>query len=368
MTRSDRGMLFNSISFALFLPIVFVLFWLLPHRYQWLVLLAASYYFYMSWSVKYVTLILIVTIVSYIGARGMERTENSVLRKLLLWIVLVASLGILFAFKYWNFTVDFLEQIFRLFSIPLHPITLNLLLPVGISFYTFQTLSYVIDVYKGEVKAERHFGKYATFISFFPQLVAGPIERTNNLLPQILEEHRFDYRQASYGLKRMAWGFFKKMVIADNLAIFADRVFADVYAFQGFSLFAAAIFFTFQIYCDFSGYSDIAIGTADLFGIRLMQNFKSPYFASSLREFWKRWHISLSSWFQDYVYIPLGGNRAGKVRTYLNVMITFLVSGLWHGAAWHYIVWGGGTWALSNFRGYDISNNKKKIILFEQRN
>ena len=250
-------------------------------------------------------------------------------------------MGILFVFKYFNFFSESFVNFAKIFSIQLHPVTLKLLLPVGISFYTFQTLSYVIDVYKGNVKAEKHFGIYATFISFFPQLVAGPIERTNNLLPQIKAKHEFNYDQATYGLKLMAWGFFKKLVIADNLAIYSDKVFNNVYDFKGFALILAAFFFTIQIYCDFSGYSDIARGTAKLFGIELMENFKCPYFSSSIREFWSRWHISLSTWFRDYVYIPLGGNRVGKVRHYFNLMITFMISGLWHGANWTFVIWGG---------------------------
>ena len=250
-------------------------------------------------------------------------------------------MGILFVFKYFNFFSESFVDFAKIFSIQLHPVTLKLLLPVGISFYTFQTLSYVIDVYKGNVKAEKHFGIYATFISFFPQLVAGPIERTNNLLPQIKAKHEFNYEQATYGLKLMAWGFFKKLVIADNLAIYSDKVFNNVYDFKGFALILAAFFFTIQIYCDFSGYSDIARGTAKLFGIELMENFKCPYFSSSIREFWSRWHISLSTWFRDYVYIPLGGNRVGKIRHYFNLMITFMISGLWHGANWTFVIWGG---------------------------
>ena len=250
-------------------------------------------------------------------------------------------MGILFVFKYFNFFSESFVNFAKIFSIQLHPVTLKLLLPVGISFYTFQTLSYVIDVYKGNVKAEKHFGIYATFISFFPQLVAGPIERTNNLLPQIKAKHEFNYEQATYGLKLMAWGFFKKLVIADNLAIYSDKVFNNVYDFKGFALILAAFFFTIQIYCDFSGYSDIARGTAKLFGIELMENFKCPYFSSSIREFWSRWHISLSTWFRDYVYIPLGGNRVGKFRHYFNLMITFMISGLWHGANWTFVIWGG---------------------------
>jgi D-alanyl-lipoteichoic acid acyltransferase DltB (MBOAT superfamily) len=226
----------------------------------------------------------------------------------------------------------------------LDPLTVSFLLPVGISFYTFQTLSYVVDVYKGDIEAEHHFGYYATFISFFPQLVAGPIERTRNLLPQIKCRHRFDYEKATYGLKLMAWGYFKKLVIADVVATYTGKIFDNPISFNGengFSFCIAAVFFSFQIYCDFSGYSDIAVGTAKLLGIDLMTNFKSPYFSQSIREFWNRWHISLSTWFRDYVYIPLGGNRVGKARHAFNLLVTFLVSGLWHGASWSFVVWGG---------------------------
>lgn len=297
----------------------------------------------MSWNAKYVVLILFTTIVSYLAAILIEYRKNVTCTppKITLILTLTACLGILFVFKYFNFFSESFVNFAKIFSIQLHPVTLKLLLPVGISFYTFQTLSYVIDVYKGNVKAEKHFGIYATFISFFPQLVAGPIERTNNLLPQIKAKHEFNYEQATYGLKLMAWGFFKKLVIADNLAIYSDKVFNNVYDFKGFALILAAFFFTIQIYCDFSGYSDIARGTAKLFGIELMENFKCPYFSSSIREFWSRWHISLSTWFRDYVYIPLGGNRVGKFRHYFNLMITFMISGLWHGANWTFVIWGG---------------------------
>ena len=229
---------------------------------------------------------------------------------------------------------------------------LNVISPVGISFYTFQTLSYVIDVYKVDVKAEKHFGYYATFISFFPQLVAGPIERTKNLLPQIKSAHVFNYEQATYGLKLMAWGFFKKLVIADTLSSPVKLVFDNPQEVQGFALILASFFFTIQIYCDFSGYSDIAIGTAKLFGIDLMTNFKNPYLSKSIKEFWSRWHISLSTWFRDYVYIPLGGNRVGHIRHNINLMITFLVSGLWHGANWTFVTWGD-TWPCANIRKHN---------------
>ena len=258
-----------------------------------------------------------------------------------MWLAVGASLFVLFFFKYLDFAQNTLIRVLNSFAIQLHPLTLKILLPVGISFYTFQTLSYVIDVYKGEVEPERNFFKYATFVSFFPQLVAGPIERTRNLLPQIDCEHTFTYEKASYGIKLMAWGFFKKIVIADNLGVMVDVVFNHPDEYQGFSFALAVLFFTIQIYCDFSGYSDIAIGTAKLFDIDLMTNFKSPYFSASIQEFWRRWHISLSGWFRDYVYIPLGGSRVSRIRHYVNLCVTFLLSGLWHGAAFTYIVWGG---------------------------
>ena len=334
-------MLFNSLAFAVFLPIVFFLYWALPQKYRWIVLLISSYYFYMSWNVKYVVLILFTTAISYTGAVLMEKYEQKYVKRMLMVVAVAASLLVLFLFKYFDFAQNTLVRILQSFAIELHPVTLSLMLPVGISFYTFQTLSYVIDVYKGEVKAEHNFLKYAAFISFFPQLVAGPIERTKNLLPQIDCEHHFTYEKGSYGMKLMAWGFFKKLVIADNLAVCVDQVFDDVSEYHGFALVLAVLFFTLQIYCDFSGYSDIAIGTAKLFDIDLMTNFKSPYFSASIKEFWRRWHISLSSWFRDYIYIPMGGNRVSKLRNMWNVLVTFTLSGLWHGAAFTYIVWGG---------------------------
>lgn len=335
-------MLFNSLSFAVFLPIVCLLFWLVPQRKRWIVLLLSSYYFYMSWNVKYVVLILFTTVVSYVTAILIEKAEKKKAKLILALAAVVASLSVLFVFKYFNFAFATLVRVCNMISIPLQSFTLQLMLPVGISFYTFQTLSYVLDVYYGKVAAEKHFGKYATFISFFPQLVAGPIERTDHLLTQINQkEYKFRYDNASYGLKLMAWGFFKKLVIADNLAVYVDQIFEDVHYYHGFCMVLAILFFTLQIYCDFSGYSDIAIGCARLFDVELMTNFKSPYFSNSIREFWTRWHISLSTWFRDYVYIPLGGNRVSKFRNCVNVMVTFLVSGLWHGAAFTYVIWGG---------------------------
>ena len=334
-------MLFNSISFAIFLPIVFSLYWIMPHRFRWGILLIASYFFYMSWNPKYATLILSTTLVSYLAAILIEKKKSRISRKIIIIGSTFFCLGILFFFKYFNFFEETAFAIANLFSIRLHPVTLDLLLPVGISFYTFQTMSYVFDVYKGVAKAERHFGVYATFISFFPQLVAGPIERANNLLPQIRSEKKFDYDLAIYGTRQILWGLFKKIAVADVVAMYVDAAYADLTACSSFDLCIAIFFFTIQIYCDFSGYSDIAIGTAKLFGINLMKNFNSPYFSTSIQEFWSRWHISLSTWFKDYVYITLGGNRCTKLRRYVNITITFLTSGLWHGANWTFVLWGG---------------------------
>lgn len=334
-------MLFNSLAFAIFLPIVFILYWAFPHKYRWIILLVASYYFYMSWNVKYVVLILLTTFVSYICGILVEKTDKKSMK--IFWMVsaLVVCLGVLFFFKYFNFISESVAAICNSIAIPMQPITLNLVLPVGISFYTFQSLSYVIDVYKKDVKAEKHFGKYALFVSFFPQLVAGPIERTSNLMPQLLEEQHFDLKEASYGLRQMLLGFIKKLIIADSLSRYADIVFDNVHYYFGLTFIVAAILFTFQIYCDFSGYSDIAIGTSKLLGIKLMTNFSSPYYATSIKDFWGRWHISLSTWFRDYIYIPMGGNRCSKLKNARNLMVTFLVSGLWHGANWTFVIWGG---------------------------
>lgn len=333
-------MLFNSLAFAVFLPIVFILYWALPHKYRYILLFLASYYFYMSWNVKYVALILFTTFVSYASGLLLKETSFQKKKTILLGLTLVASLGVLFFFKYSNLFLGTLGAICERFAISLHPATLQFMLPVGISFYTFQTLGYVIDVYRERVEPERNFIRYAAFIAFFPQLVAGPIERTENLLPQIGKEQFFSYEKASYGLKLMAWGFFKKLVIADTVGIYVDQVYSESHYFNGFSLFLATLFFAIQIYCDFSGYSDIAIGCAKLFGIDLMTNFKSPYFARSLKEFWSRWHISLSTWFRDYVYIPLGGNRVSSVKKHWNLIVTFLASGLWHGANYTFLLWG----------------------------
>lgn len=329
-------MLFNSMTYAIFLPLVFILYWCIPSKFRWILLLCASYYFYMSWNPKYVLLIAFTTVVSYLCALALEKVSSQKLRKIIVVNALVLCLGVLFIFKYYNFTLGTISH-FASFK----PKYLNFVLPVGISFYTFQTLSYVIDVYRKEIKAEKHFGIYATFVSFFPQLVAGPIERSGNLLPQIKEKHVFDIDKTRYGIWLIVWGLFKKVIVADNLAVYVDQVYGNVYGYSGFSLVLATLFFTVQIYCDFSGYSDIARGSANLFGIDLMVNFKCPYFSESVKDFWSRWHISLSTWFRDYLYIPLGGNRVGTMRNCFNILITFLVSGLWHGASWNFVIWGG---------------------------
>jgi D-alanyl-lipoteichoic acid acyltransferase DltB (MBOAT superfamily) len=293
----------------------------------------------MYWNVKYVFLILFTTATSYICAILIEKTPDRKKKKLVMLLGVALGLVVLFFFKYFNFFSVSAVNLLNLFA-PVNKVTINVLLPVGISFYTFQTLSYVIDVYKREIAAEKHFGKYAVFVSFFPQLVAGPIERSRNLLPEVKKRHVFNYENAVLGMKLMTWGFFKKLVIADNMAPFVDTVYNNVSVYSGFVLIVATIFFAFQIYCDFSGYSDIAIGVAKLFDVKLMINFKNPYFSASLREFWSRWHISLSTWFRDYVYIPLGGNRVSPARKKINLMVTFLASGLWHGANWTFVLWG----------------------------
>jgi len=333
-------MLFNSIHFILFLPVVVIIYFSLPYRYRWVLLLIASYYFYMAWRPEYVFLIVFSTLVDYFVAIKMSKVDDKQKRKKYLIMSLVINLGLLFLFKYFNFFSDSTRLLLNNFNIFYNLPSFKLLLPVGISFYTFQTLSYTIDVCKGKRKPEKHLGIFALYVSFFPQLVAGPIERSTSLLPQFYKKYDFDYDRVASGLCQMLWGFFKKIVIADNIANLVNLVFSSPENFQGIHFIIATILFAFQIYCDFSGYSDIAIGTARIMGFELMRNFNRPYFAKSISDFWNRWHISLSTWFRDYLYIPLGGNRVNKFRMYLNLMITFVISGLWHGANWTFVVWG----------------------------
>jgi len=333
-------MLFNSLQFAIFLPIVFIIYWALPHKFRWILLWIASYYFYMSWNAKYVFLIFGTTFISYVAGLLLEKQQSVKKKNWIVFFTTLVCMGALFFFKYFNFFFDTIGLILSKFAIQMNPVTIKVLLPVGISFYTFQTLAYVIDVYRGKIEAEHHFGYYAAFISFFPQLVAGPIERSSNLLPQIKSEQHFDYNKATYGMKLMAWGFFKKLCIADVLAVYIDAIFKQLGNYSGFVFMLVGVLFAIQIYCDFSGYSDIAIGCAKLMGINLMTNFKSPFFTNTINDFWRNWHISLSTWFKDYIYIPLGGSRKGKVRHCLNILITFAFSGLWHGANLTYVLWG----------------------------
>jgi len=333
-------MLFNSIEFLIFFPAVVILYFAIPHRFRWGLLLAASYYFYMSWKPEYLILILVSTLIDYYTGLQMGKATTRAGRTKFLLLSLVTNLGLLFAFKYFNFFNDSARAIFNQLNIFYNVPEFQVLLPVGISFYTFQTLSYAIDVYRGQKEPETHLGIFALYVAFFPQLVAGPIERSTQLLPQFYQPQQFDYRRVSDGLKLMMWGFFKKVVIADRLAIYVDQVYSNPGDYQGLPLIIATYFFAFQIYCDFSGYSDIAIGGAQVMGYRLMDNFKQPYFAKSIAEFWRRWHISLSTWFRDYLYIPLGGNRVATWRWHVNLLAVFLISGLWHGANWTFVVWG----------------------------
>jgi len=333
-------MLFNSLHFLIFFPIILILYFCTPHKYRWMILLAGSYYFYMSWKAEYIILIMISTLVDYIAGIQIDKAITKKKKKIFLGLSLATNLGLLFAFKYFNFFSDSVRALLSQFAIPLDPITLKVLLPVGISFYTFQTLSYTIDVYRGKIKPEKHLGIFAVYVSFFPQLVAGPILRAHDFLPQFYIEHKFEYVKAVSGARLMLWGFFKKLVIADGVAITANIVFNNPGDYSGPYLILATVFFAIQIYCDFSGYSDIAIGAARMMGFDIMQNFRAPYLSKSIGEFWKRWHISLSSWFKDYVYIPLGGNRVKVGRWYINILIVFIVSGLWHGAAFGFLIWG----------------------------
>jgi D-alanyl-lipoteichoic acid acyltransferase DltB (MBOAT superfamily) len=336
-------MLFNSIDFAIFLPVVFFLYWFVTNkniRIQNLLLVIASYLFYGWWDWRFLALILFSTIVDYLVGLGLGKEKNQSKRKYLLYISIIVNLGFLGFFKYYNFFLENLISAFTFFGSPLEVRTLNIILPVGISFYTFQTLSYSIDVYRGQLKPTRDFIAFSAFVSFFPQLVAGPIERATHLLPQFYTKRKFEYNKAVDGMRQILWGLFKKVVIADNCAEFANIIFNNSSEYSGSTLVLGAIFFTFQIYGDFSGYSDIAIGTSRLFGFDLMQNFNFPYFSRDIAEFWRRWHISLSTWFRDYVYIPLGGSRGGTWMKIRNTFLIFLISGFWHGANWTFIIWG----------------------------
>ena len=335
-------MLFNSIDFAIFLPLVFGAFWLLPNRSDWQngTLLLASLVFYGWWDYRFLSLILFSTIVDFTIGQQIQRTNAQGKRKMLLGISLFTNLGLLGFFKYFNFFQNSFIQAFTFFGHDLEGFSLTIILPVGISFYTFQTLSYTIDVYRKEMTPVRKFIDFATFVTFFPQLVAGPIERAKKIIPQLQASRVFDYQQAKSGLHLIIFGLFRKIVIADNLGIYVDRIWQYPNAITPYMVVLASVFFSVQIYMDFSGYSRIARGVAQLFGIKLMVNFNYPYKSTSFSEFWSRWHISLSTWFRDYLYIPLGGNRRGPKRTLINLCLVFTISGLWHGADWSFVLWG----------------------------
>jgi len=334
-------MLFNSFHFLAFFAIVTATYYALPSRYRWILLLVASYYFYMCWNIPFTGLLMATTLLDYAAARLIETTTSISLKRTLLLTSLCLNLGVLFTFKYANFALGSLESLFHAAGSPVQFGSLALILPLGISFYTFQSISYVVDVYRGETAAERHLGYYATYIIFFPQLVAGPIERCGNLLPQFRWDKHFRFEDVRAGLQLMLWGILKKMLVADTAAAAVNEIFRHPRDFSGPAVFFGAWLFGIQVYCDFSGYSDVARGSARVLGFRLMENFRRPFFARSMAEFWSRWHLSLTSWFRDYVYFPLGGNRVTRWRYCFNVVFTFLLSGLWHGAAWTFVLWGG---------------------------
>ena len=336
-------MLFNSIDFGIFLPIVFILYWLVANKnlkLQNLLIVVASYIFYGWWDWRFLSLIFFSSLVDYFIGLGLLKQENQTKRKILLWTSILVNLGFLGFFKYYNFFLDNFVTAFSFFGTEIKASSMNIILPVGISFYTFQTMSYSIDVYRRKLEPTKDLIAFSAFVSFFPQLVAGPIERATHLLPQFYTKRIFDYTKAVDGMRQILWGLFKKIVIADNCAEYANQIFNNSAEYSGSTLLLGAIFFTFQIYGDFSGYSDIAVGTSRLFGFDLMRNFNFPYFSRDIAEFWRRWHISLSTWFRDYLYIPLGGSHGGTAMKVRNTFIIFIVSGFWHGANWTFIVWG----------------------------
>jgi alginate O-acetyltransferase complex protein AlgI len=332
-------MLFNSLQFLIFFPLVTALYFAIEHRWRTLFLLAASCVFYMAFVPSYILILAFTIVVDFAAGLWIESAQGR-RRRLFLAASIAANVSALSVFKYFNFLAGNANALANVLHLPYAVPTLDILLPIGLSFHTFQAMSYTIEVYRGHQKAERSFLTFALYVMFYPQLVAGPIERPQNLLPQFRQCHRFDYVEAVYGLQRMAVGMFKKVVIADNLAILVDRIYQNPSQYHGLPLVVATLFFAFQIYYDFSGYTDIALGAAQVMGFRLMENFRAPYFSHSIGEFWRRWHISLSTWFKDYVYIPLGGNRVSTPRHYLNLLAVFMLSGLWHGANWTYVVWG----------------------------
>ena len=337
-------MVFNSMDFMIFFPIVVLVYFIIPRKIRYIWLLVASYYFYMCWNAEYALLIGISTIITYLSGLCLSYLKKNPLRKLVVALSFISNLGILVFYKYFDFILENINLILEKLNVQLVSNPFDIILPVGISFYTFQALSYTVDVYRKEIEAEKNPLRYALFVSFFPQLVAGPIERSKNLLNQIKQMDKmklWNYDRVANGVITMVWGMFQKMVIADRVSIFVDAVYDNLHAVGTMETVFAAVGFSIQIFCDFAAYSTIAIGAAKVMGFELMENFDTPYFATSIKDFWRRWHISLSTWFRDYLYIPMGGNRKGKFRKYFNLMVTFFVSGLWHGASWNYVVWGG---------------------------
>ncbi len=359
-------MQFQSIQFILFLLIVVFVYFLIPFRYRWIWLLAASYFFYIKIKPSYAFILLIVSFIAYCGSLLIKRSQSKRFKKGFLIITLILCSGILFLFKYFNFFIGSFSIFFRDLNLQGLVPSFEVILPVGISFYVFKSLSYIIDTYRGE-KLETGIGKFLLYISFFPQLLSGPIERAKRFLPQVSETFHFDLNKFKNGMRLILWGYFQKLVIADNLAVLVDSVYNNPFQYKGFNLLLATIFFSFQIYCDFSGYSDIAIGVAQLMGIKTMKNFDRPYFASSIQEFWRRWHISLSTWLRDYIYIPLGGSRVYFLRHYLNILIVMLICGLWHGASWTFIIWGAihGFYLIFSVLTRDLRNNFYRLIGLE---
>lgn len=339
-------MLFNSLEFLIFFPVVTLLYFAFPHKVRYIWLLVASYFFYMCWNPKYAMLMGFSTLTTYLSGILIAKSGDRVALKKI-WVALSFSvnIAILFFFKYFDFAINNINAVLSSVGFEIINPAFDVILPVGISFYTFQALGYTVDVYRKDIEPEKNILRYALFVSFFPQLVAGPIERSGNLIKQLRERHYFDTKRIANGMMLMLWGFFEKLVIADRAAYVVDTVYNNYTSYTGFSILIATVLFAFQIYCDFASYSDIARGAAQVMGFNLMKNFNTPYFAQSVGEFWRRWHISLSTWFRDYLYIPLGGNRKGRIRKYFNLMVVFLLSGLWHGASWSYVIWG----ALNGF-------------------
>ncbi|WP_337966507.1 MBOAT family O-acyltransferase [uncultured Flavobacterium sp.] len=356
-------MLFNSLNFAVFFVIIFILYWFVTNKnlkIQNLLLLISSYFFYAFWDWRFLFLLVFSTLLDYYSGLKISNTEKESSKRFWFWLSISVNLGFLGVFKYYNFFIESFTELFSKFGFVINTWTLNVVLPVGISFYTFHGLSYVIDVYKKRIPAEKNFIDYAVFVSFFPLLVAGPIERATHLLPQIKKKRSFDYNTAVNGVRQILWGLFKKIVIADTCSVFVDDIFQNYANYSGGTLVLGAILFSFQIYCDFSGYSDIAIGVAKLLGIDLITNFRTPYFSRNIADFWRRWHISLSSWFRDYVYMPLGGSKVGLTKSIRNIFIIFILSGFWHGANWTFIFWGALN-ALYFIPSFLMKNNRKYV-------